>query len=389
MNITQKGIITLIKSAITGAKLPLPEGFSLEEAGELILSHSIQSICYHGAFLCGIPKTDPAMVTFFERYYRGLMKNELQAMTLEQVFCAFEKAGIDYLPLKGVIMKPCYPRPELRPMGDADVLIRVEQYEKIVPIMEALGFVPGEETDHELPWRKEELYLELHKRLIPSYNVDYHAYFGDGWQLGHKGEGFRYTMSDADAFIYQFAHFAKHYRDGGIGCRHVTDLWVYRRAKPDMDEQYIRGELEKLQLLEFYENMCRLLAVWFEDAPLDEKTEFISQFIFVSGNYGLLENRTMSEGIKTMKTARSTHWQRLKQIREAFFPGHAIIDKQYPVLKTHPWLLPVFWVIRIFDKALFQPETIKKRCRRLKVFTREKIDAHQQALKYVGLEYDF
>ena len=38
-------------------------------------------------------------------------------------------------------MKALYPAPELRVMGDADVLIRLEQYEKIVPLMEKMGFV--------------------------------------------------------------------------------------------------------------------------------------------------------------------------------------------------------------------------------------------------------
>lgn len=389
MNTIKRGIITLIKSALTGEKLALPEDFSLETAMEEIRKHGLFAICYQGAFLCGIPKTDPAMGKLFGFYCKGLMQSERQMAAAAAVFKAFEENGIDYMPLKGVNMKACYPKPELRSMGDADVLIRMEQYEKIVPIMESLGFQFKEETDHELPWRSKDLYLELHKRLIPSYNLDYYAYYGDGWQLGKVKNGCRYSMTAEDAYIYIFSHYAKHYRDGGIGCRHVTDLWVWRRANPGMDQAYIRAELEKLQLEVFHDNTLRLLNVWFGDAPPDEMTDFITDYIFVSGNFGLLENRTLSFGVKTMKNARSAKWEWVKQLWGSLFPGHDIIDKQYPILVKHPWLLPVFWVIRLFDKLLFQRAVVERRKRSLKVFNQENIDSHQKALQYVGLDYNF
>ena len=389
MNTTQKGIITLLKSAVTGEKLPLPADFTLESAAELIKKHSLVTLCYQGASLCGIPADSELMRGFFAGYYQSLVKSERQMAAVKKIFRAFEENDIDYLPLKGVKMKPRYPKPELRVMGDADVLIRMEQYEKIVPIMEALGFQAGEETDHELPWRSGSLYLELHKRLIPSYNEDYYAYFGDGWRLARKGEGCCYDMTAEDEWIYLFTHFAKHYRDGGIGCRHVTDLWVYWRGHPGMDMAYVRGELEKLQLLEFHENILRLLAAWFEDAPLDEKSDFITEYIFVSGNFGLLENRALSQNLKAVKKTRSARREWLHQLREALCPGHNIIDRQYPVLEKHPYLLPLFWVVRIFDKLLFQRNVVERRRRTLKVFTQENLDSHHAALNYVGLDFHF
>lgn len=389
MDIQKQGIITLIKSAVTGEKLPLPEGFSLDDAMEQIGRHGLQAICYQGAVHCGIPRSDPAMTVLFQRYYRALMVNEGQTTALKKLFAAFEEQGIDYMPLKGVNMKPLYPKPELRSMGDADVLIRMEQYARIVPIMEEQAYRFLEESDHELPWKSKVLYVELHKRLIPSYNVDYHAYYGDGWQLAKSRQGHRYVMTDEDAFVYMLSHYAKHYRDGGIGCRHVTDLWVWRRAHPDMDESYIRGELEKLQLDVFYENTLRMLQVWFEDAREDAVVAFMTEVIFVSGNFGLLDKRMLSHSVKHMKDKSAVKWEWLRHLAEALFPGHEIIDNQYPVLRKHPWLLPVFWIVRWFDKFLFQRDVVSRRYRQLKMFNEENIDSHRQALQYVGLDYNF
>ena len=152
-------------------------------------------------------------------------------------------------------------------MGDADILIRLEQYDRIRPILESQGFTEQTETDHELIWNDEELCLELHKHLIPSYNRDYYDYFGNGWQLAAADAHGRCAMDPEDTFIFLLVHFAKHYRDGGIGLRHITDLLVFRRAHPVMDEGYIRTALERLELTEFYRHICRLLDYWFGELP--------------------------------------------------------------------------------------------------------------------------
>ena len=65
----------------------------------------------------------------------GMMKSEKQLEAVNKIYAAFDKNGIDYLPLKGCNMKYLYPKPELRSMGDADILIREEQYKSIKDIV--------------------------------------------------------------------------------------------------------------------------------------------------------------------------------------------------------------------------------------------------------------
>ena len=389
MDIITQGIITLIKSAVTGEKLPLPEGFSLENAMEQIGRHGLYTLGYQGAFLCGIPVNEPAMGILFQRYYLAMMQSEGQMMALKKLFQAFEENGIDYLPLKGTILKPLYPKPELRAMTDADILIRMEQYERIVPIMENLGYQFTEETDHELPWKAKALYVELHKRLIPSYNLDYQAYYGDGWQLAKHRDGHCHSMSREDTFVFLFSHYAKHYRDGGIGCRHVTDLWVWRRTYPDMDETYIREELKTLQLDVFYKNTMKLLDVWFSGAQWDTVSEFMTAFIFASGNFGLLENHSLSGAVKTMAGGKSKKQEGFKQLWRSLFPGLEIMRMQYPVLKRHPWLMPLLWPVRLVRKLLFDRSAVEARKRHLQALAGGDLEAYRDALQYVGLDYHF
>ena len=134
------GILALLKAAITQQPQQLPQDFSLMQAMPLIQKHSLHSLACEGAMLCGVSMTDPAIPALMDGYGKNLLISEEQMLAISQIFDAFDRQGIDYLPLKGCAMKALYPKPELRVMGDADILIRLEQYDAIVPIMEALGF---------------------------------------------------------------------------------------------------------------------------------------------------------------------------------------------------------------------------------------------------------
>ena len=273
-------------------------------------------------------------------------------------------------------------------MGDADVLIRTEQYDKIRPLMLQLGLEEQVESDHEFIWSSPALHLELHKRLIPSYNKDYYRYFGEGWQLAKIRNGSRYSMTAEDEYIYLFTHFAKHYRDGGIGCRHLVDFWIYRKAYK-LDESYLSAELEKLQLREFEQNIRDVLAVWFENAEETGKTAFITDFIFESGSWGSKEAHAASLGTKNAAITGSFQKGRIMQTAQVIFPRAKALHHRYPVLKKHPILLPVFWPVRWVEVLLFRRDKLQKEYEGLQMTSVNAVRSYQQALHYVGLDFHF
>ncbi len=391
MDRMQLGVVTLLKSAITQQRCDLPADFDLEAACGAMQRHHMTPLLYEGAVLCGIPQQLPVMQQLFHSYCRALMVSEGQLRQVQRICDAFDQNDIDYMLLKGSKMKALYPKPELRTMGDADILIRVEQYARILPIMEQLGFQPGVESDHELHWHHKELFLELHKRLIPSYNKDFYAYFGEGWELVIKQTVTCYAMTAEDEMVYLFTHFAKHYRDGGIGCRHVVDLWVFLRAHPELDEAAVCAQLERLQLRTFYENIRRLLGVWFEGEPSDEKTDYITDFIFSSGSWGKKEIHIISLGVRDYTGKHDGRVARWNYLVRLAFPGVDILKDKYTILKKAPWMLPLVWIYRAFYKlfSLRERETRNIHRDTLKILSPEKVTNRQQALEYVGLGYHF
>ena len=391
MNITQQGVITLLKSAVRQQALPLPAGFDLEQAYPELKKHHMSSVLLEGAVLCGIPQDTPFMQRLLQSSCKALVVSERQMRLTRRISEAFDANGIDYMLLKGCKMKPLYPKPELRMMGDVDILIRMEQYDRIRPLMEGMGMQEGSVTDHELHWRKKNLLLELHSKLIPSYNKDFYAYFGDGWFLAQKGQGNRYHMTAEDEMVYIFTHFAKHYRDGGIGCRYVLDLWVFLQANPHLDEEKVMRELEKLHLREFYENVRRVMDVWFADAASDEKTDFMTDFIFSSGSWGTSQSKTTSIGVRDQAHSKGSLRAKVIYFFRHAFPGGQMLRTKYTVLEKAPWLLPLVWIYRPFYKALNKNErgTLRRHVQGWKSLNPKTLKTRYEALLYVGLDYNF
>lgn len=131
------------------------------------------------------------------------------------------------------------------------------------------------------------------------------------------------------------------------------DIWVYNnRYRGEMDWNYIRIELEKINLREFEENICGLGEVWFGDAQSNELYEEMTEYIFSSGAYGTRKHAVISSmGIRAGKKnlpAKHIYWLKL------FCPPLDTIKISYPFLDTLPFLLPVCWVFRGVKCLLFK-----------------------------------
>ncbi len=389
MNVLQNAIIKIIYSALAEKTVELSEDFSFAEALPLIEAHRIEALAYYGAVNCGILADSEPMQKLFSRVCMQVMQSNNQVVEIEKLCKAFEENNIDYLPVKGTLIKSWYKKPELRYMSDADILIKVEQYDKIKPIMLSLGYDEGLESLCELIWNKPwGLHAELHKSLIPPSDEDFYSYFGTGWEHAKQvAEGkSRYELSDEDHFIFVFAHFTRHYRSGGIGIKHMVDLWVYRQVKNGMDFDYIAAELKKLGLYEFYLNVFKTLKVWFEGQESDDITNLITIVIFGSGAYGVHSRALLSDAVKRSRKEDIKTAKRSKTLWLIFLP-YKYMCLKYPFLKKVPFLLPVMWVVRGFSAIIFRKENVKKNFDEVKGLNSSEVEEFRMALEFVGLKF--
>ncbi len=383
MTSLKQGIINIIKSAITGEKLSLPEDFSVKEAITVAKKHQIINLFYYGALNCGISPSDPNMLSVFNIVCANISRNERQTYEYGRISEAFENHGIDYMPLKGLGIRKLFPREDMRIMGDIDILIRNGQYAEINSLMTELGYSDINESNHEHIWKKGQVIIELHKKLIPSYVKDYYKYFGDGWQFAQKVADGKtlHQMKAEDDYIYIFSHFAKHYRDSGIGIRHLVDIWVCRKEMKGLDYNYIYKELDKLHLKEFYCNVSKTVDALFENGENNRMTDTIADYIFESGPYGTKMRKLISN------RANSANGSKTGEAMSIVFLPLENMQLEYPVLKKAPFLLPVFWIARGFRTLLFRKERIKKNVKQLEMVTDNDVKDYKEFMSYVGLDF--
>ena len=390
MDDNKKGLLILIKSAVTGEKYALPEGLNLIEVLKEATKRSFSSLAYYGAHNCGLNVKEQPFLTLFSYVCAELSLSEKQLFSLDELTRTFNEKGIDYMLLKGARIKGMYPKKDMRNMGDIDVLIREEQYPTIKAEMENLGYKFLLESDHEIIWMRDNVEIELHKRVIPSYNQDYYSYFGNGWKVAKKdGENSNsYSMSVEDEFIYVFTHLCKHYRDSGISVKHLLDVWVFKHAHPEMDGNKVEKEFEKLKILEFYKNIERTLDVWFNDGADDEKTDFITQVVFDDGDFSKANAKVLSSALKKVKQGKSIKQIKRERLKNVIFVPYKTLCAFYPCLKKLPILLPFIWLFHLL-KRLFKKGSIKNYQDKMNSIKENEVELYKQSLNYVGLDYNF
>ncbi|MBR5538911.1 MAG: nucleotidyltransferase family protein [Clostridia bacterium] len=380
-------ILSLVRSAFDGSSVDLPSDTDWQKVFTIGKTYRLLPIISVGISNSNITLPDDVQSAFDSYLLSNFVQDQSQNMALTSLETAFDKNGIEYMPIKGVILKKLYPSSEFRPMGDADILIKMEQREKVDGLMYDCGFSYCYESPHELVYKKKGVCIELHKHIIPPYNKDYYSYFGDGWKLARKDSGTRYLLSDNDHYIFAVTHLAKHYRDGGVGPIHLLDLWIMQN-KTHIDADCVDAELGKLGLGVFHKNVLDTVSVWFGKREGTELTEFITNRVFNSGNFGTKESRALASATKTSKST-SLKGIGYKRAVRRLFPKVSELELGYPILKKCPLLLPFCWCHRFVKTLIFRREKLSRRLDEIKNTTEEKVAAYQDELIAVGLDFNF
>lgn len=378
----------ILDYAIQNIEGDLPKGFDVAEGLELAKRHRVVSMYFYGLINCGYKRVDPFMQNAFADVCTEVLIDERQRYELSRIEEVFAQNNIHYMLLKGSLLKNLYHKPEMRSMGDLDILIKMEQYGEIEKQLTLLGFQKDGESDHEILWSNSNCVIELHKHLIPSYNYDYYEYYGNGWHLAQYNDNNKFYMSNEDNLVFLFTHFAKHYRDRGIGIRPILDLRLYSLKYPNLDQEYIMGELKKLKLDKFYINIIKMLNAWFQGAELNSTTQFLTKRIVENYVYGNRRNLVLSKALREQKANKSVFGMRIKRMLRSVFVPYRVMAARFNSVKRCPILLPFMWVYYFFER-LFQKQKRKTFIKDVSLLNNKQVKQYQKELNFVGLDYNF
>ena len=257
---------------------------------------------------------------------------------LREISQALNSASIDYIPLKGSVLRDLYPNPCMRTSSDIDVLVRENDLTSAIATLEEHTsfkyFMTGHHDAHLMNTR---LHLELHFSLLTNLEkLD--SVLQKAWQYAHKTDvGSCYTFSPNYHVFYITAHAAKHFiKEGGLGIRPLLDIWVLR-TKTQFDENAVRTLCEEAGIFGFYEMCCALLNVWFNDVSHTRDTKDFEDIVFSGGVFGSNHIKIVAHGRK---------YSGAKYVVRRVFKSSSDIKELYPVCMKHPSLVPFYQAVR-------------------------------------------
>lgn len=265
--------------------------------------------------------------------------------------------GIDHIFMKGVILRDYYPVPELRTFGDIDLVIRPGDREKCDGLMRELGFQVKADWEPVYSYIRGSEYYEIHSEIMEvdvSSRADYRGYFREMWghtvPMGEHCWQFRPEFH----FLYMLTHIAKHVTGSGAGIRMYLDAAAFLRHFGDrLDWDYVRRELERLELGAFANVVLTLVQDWFEiGSPIPlmpVRAEILEDFLEFTLNGGIFGKVGRDSGTISLKNqSRGTgETSRSSTLVRRLFPTAESIQSRYTYLQEKPWLLPAAWVHRL------------------------------------------
>lgn len=258
--------------------------------------------------------------------------------------------GIKFVGLKGCILRNIYPVPELRTMGDFDIITSKDTLSELEEIFkqndydvkkEAFGIVCKNDRGY---W---EIFTTVEKEFRTKYEKLDDIFINN--IVSEKGLYFpEYTYFLSHLII----HTGKHYIREGAGIRNLCDIALFiNRYKNNIDFDVVKKICIEQNYGNMYEYIINTVKKWFdvdiEGINIEEKNcDRFVEYMLLNGVFGKHNNTVVSQVAKHEDDS-------IGGLRKILFPTVKMLDYRYKYLKKAPILLPVAWIHRVFS-ALFR-----------------------------------
>ena len=225
-----------------------------------------------------------------------------------RLLTALQAEQVHTVLLKGVGLADFYPQPELRHCGDIDLLVKPEQFEKAIGILNKMATTDAVQkaftSDKHYHIVIDGRHVELHRHCMTLRNERRQRAF-----LVYETQGCNTNLDDFQMngivvhrpeatfnAVYVLLHLWEHFKDRGIGLRQVCDWTMLIHARHErIDTQQLTLMLNALQLYDVW-RLVGSLAVRhlglpqtempFYDSHFDRKANRMLRIILKEGNFG-------------------------------------------------------------------------------------------------------
>lgn len=306
-----------------------------------------------GLLFCGVSKLDkkylPKQVIF--NNWKNAMLSTIGIMSKKNAeFISMsnilKENGIDIIGLKGCIVKNCYPVPELRTMGDFDILVKEENISEVWDIFEKNNYEVKKEP-YGIVCTKGQFYWEIFFSTEDEFRIN--TSFWDKKFFTDIQQEQYVLCPKPDLFLaHMIVHTGKHCMRAGAGLRNLCDIAVFiKKYRTDINFKFVKDICAEQKFDKIYDYIISVINDFFyiDTDGIDYNklnSEHFVEYILLNGVFGKQDNIMVAQAAKHEDDS-------ISPMRKIFFPSLKILSHRYKYLQKFPFLLPIAWLHRLFN----------------------------------------
>lgn len=295
-----------------------------------------------------------------------VLNQTVRSAEFADLYQKLRSAGLHPIVVKGQLCSRLYPQTDHRISADDDLLIPDGEFMACHEQLLANDLRTGTPADElasadEVPYTKDgsPLYIELHRHLFDSAedaHDELNHFFTDINPV--EMDGFL-AMLPHEHLLYLLLHAYKHFARSGIGLRQFCDIGLWARAyHSEIDWQRLHEQCESVHAATFAAAAFRIardyLGIDFDlPAPWSEAVdvELLLHDTLYGGVYGSNDLTRLHSSTVTLNAVKASRTGEKSSVLRMVFPKREYLERRYPYLKKHPYLLSVAWAQRLVHYA--------------------------------------
>ena len=363
---TETQFLHIAKAAISGGDLPAekvdwPAIFTLANQQKLL------PIVFEAARKTPAAAENAALFAAVkQQVIAQVLHHTMRASEFADLYQKLRAAGLHPVVVKGQLCSRLYPLRDHRISADDDILIPDGEFFACHEQLLANGLTTDTPADElpmadEVSYTKEgsPLYIELHRHLFDSAedaHDELNHFFTDINPV--EMDGFL-AMLPHEHLLYLLLHAYKHFVRSGIGLRQFCDIGLWARAyRGEIDWQLLHEQCGSVHAATFAAAAFRIardyLCIEVDlPAPWSDAVDVepLLHDSLCGGAYGSNDLTRLHSSTVTLNAVKASRTGEKSGVLRTVFPKREYLERNYPYLKKHPYLLPVAWVQRLAHYA--------------------------------------
>ena len=348
-NQTQQTVFALLRASLWGQPFSPAPDTDWEEVRKELRAQTVDGLCTDILI-----QADPANRPLYLKNVARRISFWYTIVEEQQTLCRLlQENGIPCAVLKGTAAGIYYPQPTYRTMGDIDLIVQPQNYERANEILREYGCEPPKMEDpRNTTWKHNGMIIELHHRFSaykpPEISQRLDQYIHDGIPRAESValENFSFPiLPKAENGLVLLDHISFHLASG-LGLRQIVDWMLY--ADKYLDDAWWQEVFQPMihdlgleTLAVTVTRMCQIYLglrediTWCRDASPDLCEKLMSHVI-EQGNFGYKADSNQRKTVTVLNAARNDipfffRWLQKRGL------------ETWPACQEHTWLRPLAW----------------------------------------------